>query len=420
MADDLLFFLSYARGDDEFRKMHLVRKFFNDLRDEVAALQGLDPSKVGYMDQRDLEPGDNWPEDLAAALGKCRTFIAIMSPRYFKRIYCGREWQSFEKRSPGQKKIIPVQWLSPSEGSFPEFAKKLHTFFDIEDVAQEHRQNVSDYKGKGLQHVMLRIESTHGYAYNTVLEKLAKRIVHVAEDNPLEPLAGALPDLKSVAPKFPEKSIEAHHQNKGESAGSWARFIIVAGTRQEMQAIRAKARLYYSHKEEIDWMPFAPNDERRIGLLAQKEALDLGLVAKYSQIKGEIIKTIRDAEEDKCVVIIVVDPWTAKIDSYSQALKEFDQYQFENCAVIITWNHDDLTMETEKDLKDEIQAIFKRRLKIMNPVYFNTAVTTMSELQAAIKDALYEINRSLAPHREPVRPVGASSFETRPEITSSR
>ncbi|MHC4106032.1 MAG: hypothetical protein ACYSR9_13905 [Planctomycetota bacterium] len=70
MSNNLLFFISYASRDDEYRNMRLVKKFFSDLRDHVAQLTGADREKVGYMDQRDLEPGDEWPSDLAVALGE--------------------------------------------------------------------------------------------------------------------------------------------------------------------------------------------------------------------------------------------------------------------------------------------------------------------------------------------------------------
>lgn len=421
LSNDLLFFLSYARRDDEYGNMRPVQKFFNDLRDHVALLEGVDRQKVGYMDQRALEPGDEWPNDLAAALGKCCTFVAVMSPTYFQREYCGKEWYLFEQRSKALKKIIPVPWMKPVEGDFPEFATDLHVDFNIEDVPEEQKNYVNDYGDKGLRHIIVREKSTHGNAYNTVIEKLAARIIRAAKNEPLEPLAGQITDLKSALPKFPKKKDQPAQPDTSDVGGGWARFVIVAGTRPQMEGIRAQANVFYPQSDPRLWTPFAPEDTHNVGVLAAREAADLELIPMFASRDQQIVEFIRDAEKKKCVAIVVVDPWTLRLPNYADLLKDFDEHQFGNCSVIVAWNlADRLTQEKRQELRDELDAIFSRRLLNWNPIFFKDSVTNLPELRSAIRDALKEINQLLASHRMPKRPVGESAFDRRPGITSAR
>ena len=75
----LYFFLSYARGDED----DLVRQFFNDLSVEVRVRAGLHrDAEVGFIDTR-TRAGTVRSLEIADALARCRSFIALLSPRYF-------------------------------------------------------------------------------------------------------------------------------------------------------------------------------------------------------------------------------------------------------------------------------------------------------------------------------------------------
>jgi hypothetical protein len=77
-ADAPMFYLSYARGDDE----RLVERFYLDLCAEIRDRAGLGAqAQVGYLDVRDVEIGARWASQLSDALNNCRTFVALMSPR---------------------------------------------------------------------------------------------------------------------------------------------------------------------------------------------------------------------------------------------------------------------------------------------------------------------------------------------------
>src|SRR5262245_43021004 len=92
------FFMSYARADDQIGEEELIRRFFDNLKAEVAARVMDQSPPIAYLDQANLQPGDLWPHDIANALAGSRAFIPVMTARYFTRPYCGKEWTIFEDR----------------------------------------------------------------------------------------------------------------------------------------------------------------------------------------------------------------------------------------------------------------------------------------------------------------------------------
>lgn len=125
-----LFFLSYCnatwggaegqRGPDR-----RVIKFFNDLSENVAQLVsrpvGSDP---GFMD-RSMPGGVHWTDELLVALGRCRSFVALLSDPYLKSQWCRAEWNAFAQRKvtrragdgeTAQVGIIPVIWTPVPDG----------------------------------------------------------------------------------------------------------------------------------------------------------------------------------------------------------------------------------------------------------------------------------------------------------------
>src|SRR5436190_8436787 len=78
----------------------------------------------GFLDTTDIEPGDSWPDDLREALRTARAFVPILSPTYFDRLYCGKEWAVFSQRLSSQagfrarrglQLIQPVLFVRPED-----------------------------------------------------------------------------------------------------------------------------------------------------------------------------------------------------------------------------------------------------------------------------------------------------------------
>jgi TIR domain-containing protein len=90
-----VFFTSYARDNAKHPPdAELLRRFITDLSAEVSQrMAGTPSSEVGFFDQSDIETGAMWSSELAEALGTSRLGLALYSPSYFNRQWCGKEFK---------------------------------------------------------------------------------------------------------------------------------------------------------------------------------------------------------------------------------------------------------------------------------------------------------------------------------------
>src|SRR5215470_1344637 len=100
-----LFFLSYAREDN--KSDGLVGKFYEDLCKDIADKIGAPSGDVGFFDGAEIEPAAVWDDKLASALQQSSVFIAIYSPYYFQKKFCGKEWAVFKSRVEAYAKGLP-------------------------------------------------------------------------------------------------------------------------------------------------------------------------------------------------------------------------------------------------------------------------------------------------------------------------
>jgi FxsC-like protein len=420
------FFMSYARADNDPQEGEYVRTFYDGLRKEVASKVTDQSPPIGFIDEKDLQPGDSWPVEIAEAVCHCRTFVPIMTARYFTREYCGREWAIFEDRCrncSGSGKlpplIIPVLWDRPEEGQFPEYAWDLHRDFDPETVPKEEREKFQDYAKYGLLWVIKRKEGTHGTVYATILDQLARRIIQATTHHQIAALQGNTPpSLKDVTSRF-HLQPPPTPSSAAPSATRKAHFAFVAGTEKEMTNVRANARQYYGAADARDWTPYAPQDTGPIAFTAQSAATELGLYCEWLLSRKDFVKSLRAAEELKSVALMIVDPWAVRLPECAQLLAEFDQYQFLNCAVLVVWNPDDPQTQAEREaLRSAVQRTLCRCF-ICKKAYLKEAVKTPADLRAEIAESLRVLEGVLAPYREPVREVAQGGREAPPTVSAS-
>jgi hypothetical protein len=136
------FFFSYAHaaerspgGGAAHDPDQYVEQFFQDLSENVGQLISLRVGvDAGFMD-REMRGGMQWPDELLHALGTCQVLVALLSVRYLKSEWCGKEWHAFSQRTvrrlesrkanPRQGCIIPVIW-APLPAALPtQISKEL-------------------------------------------------------------------------------------------------------------------------------------------------------------------------------------------------------------------------------------------------------------------------------------------------------
>jgi FxsC-like protein len=416
------FFLSYAHSKQDKRDTGFVEKFFEDLCVEVGEATGDDADKCGFLDCYNLRAGDTWKDELALAVRTARTFVCLMNARYFDRKYCGREWALFENRCKAlegianrkPKLIIPVLWQTPIEGDFPGFAKDIQFGVSTEEILQEERRLISDLNEKGLRFVAQRRGTTHANAYLACKEQLAEQIVRRATRHVLPDLPKAeLPAIDKIVPKFPEcGDVFPQPENEEQASSIKASFAVVAAKRNEVPLALGDLCNAYSNDAE-EWVPFHPESGRQFFLMAQAQANENRLKCEWVNVDKQLVQHLQEAEDRKSIVIMVVDPVTARLPQYSAILKEFDRYIFRNCVVLIPWSgHEPETDAT----KNAVEAALRRRFETQRERYLRTNITTAEELENEISMAIKDLGEILAAHRKPQRTLAEGRFESPPSL----
>jgi hypothetical protein len=114
------FVLSYARIDsnidqDSREPDPHFDAFLARLNQRVRHITG----SPGFVDRTNIQPGQEWPDELAEALRTTQTMVCLYSPSYFASEYCGKEMQllldrrrNYIRANAGKKpaNIIPVLW----------------------------------------------------------------------------------------------------------------------------------------------------------------------------------------------------------------------------------------------------------------------------------------------------------------------
>jgi hypothetical protein len=185
------FFLSYAhdQGEDD----RSIKRFHQRLLHDVRLLSG-DATATGFCDTT-LRAGERWSPALIRHLSTAQVFVAVMSPMYFERESCGREWAVFSERmaaaeSPDESEssLIPLLWVSMD---VPAVARP----YQYRDVA--FGDAYAERRLRGL----LRNEQHPDFG--DFVERLGRRIVELNRTRTVPP-APRGPQFDEVTPAFPE------------------------------------------------------------------------------------------------------------------------------------------------------------------------------------------------------------------------
>ena len=200
------FFLSYARaregsaGDPD----GYVKRFFDDLSDNVGVLISLPADiPVGFMDQK-MRGGMWWTDELIRAVGTCQVLVALLSAAYLESQWCRMEWHAFSQRivrglagrnaSPNQGCIIPVLW-APLPSSLPGHISPRQIF----SAAREPNRRVpAQYQENGIFGLMRMGEPKN--SYEIVTWQLAKHIASIYHSQRAEPREFEIAELRSCLP----------------------------------------------------------------------------------------------------------------------------------------------------------------------------------------------------------------------------
>jgi hypothetical protein len=162
-------FWSYAHGDNANDRGRLV-ELANDLESELRLLSGHDVEV--FLDRKSLHWGDQWRARIDSALEASTFLIPVLTPLYFKRPECRQEMLRFHAQAASRglaSQMLPLLY-SPIADFSTENPDEL-----ISVAARTQYEQWSE----------LRLADTTSAAYRAAVHRLAKRILTLAESEPL-------------------------------------------------------------------------------------------------------------------------------------------------------------------------------------------------------------------------------------------
>jgi FxsC-like protein len=384
----LYFFLSYAREDDPA----FIRRFFEDLSRDVRDLSGADRmGQVGFLDEQSIQPGQRWVTEVNDALSTCRCFVALTSPRYFRRDYCGREWWVFnqrlqiyeQQRNRAAPSLLPINWI-PTIPMHPVAAEIQRPALEVDG---------RPYTEYGLRQLLDLKRFRH--EYRTFVFDLARKIVSTARAHSVPRPRHELP-LRHAFNIFAEATTPGGQSDS--TAGDPARaprrapsrryvhFVIVAGSRDEMAATRRKLEYYGQHR--VDWAPYWPATEGPLGNFATRVASEQNFDCAVTDIT-QLRQRIERAKRRNQVVVLLVDTWALELDDHQTALAEYDRHSEETTALVIPFSATDTeTLADTTFLQSRVAAALPNSLKRRDPVMLRQNVPTHDQFSASLEEIL--------------------------------
>lgn len=400
-----LFFFSYARhNSDEY-----LKKFFDDLSGKIRDQLGLDQEEeVGFFDQPQLELGAQWNSILSQQLQECKVIVSLYSPAYFSSTYCGKEWEWFRRRSElfvtteraagnndveSPPVIKPVIWIPLSEDqSAPEAVGGTQYFMgDPRD----------DQNKVGLK-TMRRRYATYEATYDDFIETLKNQILE-AQNIALPRLTGAISIDRIDSAFHPVSQGTPQPQMTRRTAGrkgpSFVRFVFIAGDPDQFPA-GARTREFYLQAGGAEWKPYYPDKPRAIEFVAQDVAVELEISNEQLPFDVNLAEAVREAEDDRSLVVLFVDSWSAELEFYKPVLKELDRHAYMNCSIFVPWNENDPQTavrgeELKQVVRKEIFPRWSRLAESDQPFFFRDSIYSLDDLRDQLRDTLRQLQISV-------------------------
>jgi FxsC-like protein len=352
--DGPYFFLSYAhaiRGNDPDAEDQdiWVSKLFRDLSDHIGVIEGLPPSKVGFMD-RELRSGNEWPWHLSQNLATCKVLVPLYSRRFFQSPHCGKEWTAFRKRVQNGSghgaghldAIIPALWSPVRTEDFPRAAQPIH--FEPREFGQLY----ADYGFFAIMK-LTRFEDDYQWA---VLQ-LARGIVAEARRARIPP--GPTMDYDSLPSAWDEG---APREMAGDKR---LRIIIAAPNRGDLPVGRSA---FHYGPTARDWIPYAPDTQQSIADYAVVLAKHYGYRPEVSDLYEQAEDLLSADGPASGPAVLLIDPWEATQARCQRILTRLDELDKPWIQLVVVWNRKDTEMTAaETELREAIEAALPVTLK---------------------------------------------------------
>ncbi|WP_405907874.1 TIR-like protein FxsC [Streptomyces sp. NBC_00828] len=343
------FFLSYAhaprQGSGDTDRDIWVDRLFNDLCEHIFEMADVAGGQAGFID-RQMPVGEVWTHETAVSLARCRVFVPLYSPRYFRSSWCGREWSHFSRRAarhrsgePGTPSaMVPALWTPVQNHQLPP---------DLRRVQYAHADMGIRYRTYGL-YGLIKLSSFRRDYQRAVIE-LARRIVEVGDNVLVEPgLRTPLDQMSDAFAPLPRTS-----------ARRTLRITVAASSLGRLPDGRSPE--YYG-QTALDWNPFHPECPTSLAAVAAEIAQRLDYRPDLAAFDDGQAPAAEPATFDGPEVMLL-DRWILRDPKHREQLGQFDITHRPATGLMVPWNDtdpdsgaakDDLVAETNNTLPRKI------------------------------------------------------------------
>ncbi|OEJ49508.1 TIR-like protein FxsC [Streptomyces agglomeratus] len=409
-------FLSFS-GDDNGK--NLVAGFFEDLCAELGNVTGKSKEVLGYS-YLEMRAAMKWRRELVEALGSCKVFVPLYSPRYFASEFCGKEWWGFSHRQQHYARanatsepelIFPVIWESV-------FNDRVQMPKIAADIWARERELSDRYAKAGLrQLVQLKHHEDYGSQYQEIIFTLGKRLADLLHKNPLGQLelpanidayenafcssvskqesllaTAAETNAGSAQPEEAATAVVLPGPRQPLSGPKHVRLVVASATKDELRDVRYDTSQYGERQD--DWAPYTPEAPQPVVAYAVQVASEMQLVPHAEALEGEVGDLLDKAEAHNELAVIILDPWTVALEHRQEALQAYDKRLTLNAGMLVPHSNDEESVSNADVLHPQLTAALCRHARLREPV-LRSRLSDLDAFKDALRQVLIELSRQV-------------------------
>jgi FxsC-like protein len=280
-------------------------------------------------------------------------------------------------------------------------AKNLHIPAELSDIQYSDPGYPGEYIDKDLERM---ISWGEAIALDKFVHVFADRLAEALDTGTLQPAPsmdyysipsawhgrGSQPAATSPAAGARRPDADRRRSRPSPPGKSVIAVCVVPGP-AELERVRSPERLRSCYNDDPRfWRAFLPPEDREAGLLLQEIATHERMFCDWVTFDGDLKGIVEQAEKEKKIVVILVDPWVIHLPRFVAAIREFDRTNYLNCTVLVLLNKDDEENQTKRDeLLAELKELFYHRSRFdVSELYYKAPITSREEFDLWLRQAL--------------------------------
>jgi FxsC-like protein len=152
----------------------------------------------------------------------------------------------------------------------------------------------------------------------------------------------------------------------------------------------------YGQSDGWDWRPFFPDAHEPVGAIAQQVAGQLGVRFQEIPCDQELLKRLREAKKNRVPAILMTDAWSLFLARYGEIMREYDDLNLLNCAVLMPWNEKDTeTAAGRRKLEERLKEVCPQKASTPPPGHVWDGIRSIEDLRTRTATTLDELRMRL-------------------------